>query len=792
MIHILTACSLFFLLILGEPLMLSLRVSEKSDLYLQFTEDDALNALLMLRKFESFCLDNEDLLREDVKSTTVSYCIDYVRRMFCNLIDSRSIAQLNSLGHIGVASKFFFMEKYEMMQGAYDFHFFRGVMAPKQIIDSRFQWRTSVALIVPVECNLHTKNIDDLALLHILLPSIQSSLRDEIRLWTDLSLYLGVPGCCPIHRVTALIKQRIASLGIPFTEVHTITTSDTPPSSCSSPMGDMERSYGSLIAAARADNMEFYFLLQDSLHLATTNWLWIGVSSLMRSDYLPNNQGFGCVIMQGTGRDDDGEGSSSGSCDDEHGDGRQCPTAVVLAKSHVDMFPGTKSVSLGMASPSPPHSQEPTLSPSGSALYWVAITLLDLYSPFLNSALDIDHMLLSVPLGPTDSTASNISEEGGDAVFAIPSDTAHKCTTCPMYTHPIFTEEFPFEMFRARHTVAAWLHQHSPYGPSLVYADSALVYGPEGRMFDWFSAENRVLHGAAVSEGIRLPEEEVFRQVSATEKPHAKVAVITAVFGGYEVRLHRFAEQSVPTDFICFTDMDHKVSSRGWIIDHTPYHLDVSLPTIDTGKYVNSLKNNKHPMNIGKFYKQFFFVIPRMKKYDHVIWIDGSIRLESPHIISSLQRVFSTGHDNGVVAFEHDWRDGSLEKEVRVSGALSKYNSTVFNGIAQPLQDVHSQYQAYVQDGYADAYWRIMRPHRPQYGVWLTCFIGFDMTHPHMLLFLQNWYLQTLMFSTQDQVGLSFVAQMMSGVGMYSLPDRGHVNGTGLVNSWYTKHNHGT
>ncbi len=61
-----------------------------------------------------------------------------------------------------------------------------------------------------------------------------------------------------------------------------------------------------------------------------------------------------------------------------------------------------------------------------------------------------------------------------------------------------------------------------------------------------------------------------------------------------------------------------------------------------------------------------------------------------------------------------------------------------------------------------------------------------------MLLFLQNWYLQTLMFSTQDQVGLSFVAQMMSEVGLYSLPDRERVNGTGLVNSWYTKHNHGT
>ena len=73
-----------------------------------------------------------------------------------------------------------------------------------------------------------------------------------------------------------------------------------------------------------------------------------------------------------------------------------------------------------------------------------------------------------------------------------------------------------------------------------------------------------------------------------------------------------------------------KKNQNGWIIDTTPYHIINNSPLdVDDENYVNSLKNNKHTFNIAKYYKQAFINIPRLKKYDVIIWIDGTIEIKN-------------------------------------------------------------------------------------------------------------------------------------------------------------------
>jgi hypothetical protein len=71
-----------------------------------------------------------------------------------------------------------------------------------------------------------------------------------------------------------------------------------------------------------------------------------------------------------------------------------------------------------------------------------------------------------------------------------------------------------------------------------------------------------------------------------------KICFITAIYGGYETSCKQFVQQTIETDFICFTDNIH-IISNGWTINTTPYHL-LNKSKLDNDTYTNSLCNNKH------------------------------------------------------------------------------------------------------------------------------------------------------------------------------------------------------
>jgi len=259
----------------------------------------------------------------------------------------------------------------------------------------------------------------------------------------------------------------------------------------------------------------------------------------------------------------------------------------------------------------------------------------------------------------------------------------------------------------------------------------------------------------------------------------AKVAFITAILGEYDTECKLFAKQTIDTDFICFTD-NPDIENNGWELDTNPYHFTHPNP-IDTGYYINSITKkppltefyigNRHTFNLAKYYKQSFQQIPRLKEYDVIIWLDGSIEIIDSTVAEYMLELCPK---YSVVSWQHNMRAGRLLWEAHAS-YLPRYLSRDYLGQSQPYQDVIAQYHTYSQEGYDETYWsRVTRKESKgtvnHFGVWATGFIAWDNKNSKVSDFLNLWYLQTLKYTTQDQVGLPKVVQD-TGLIPYTLPD---------------------
>jgi hypothetical protein len=264
-----------------------------------------------------------------------------------------------------------------------------------------------------------------------------------------------------------------------------------------------------------------------------------------------------------------------------------------------------------------------------------------------------------------------------------------------------------------------------------------------------------------------------------------KICFITAIYGNYEATCKKFIKQNIPTDFICFTN-SQKITNNGWIIDTTPYHL-IYKSRIDNNSYVNSIFNNKHTFNIAKYYKQNFYNIPRLKDYEIIVWLDGTIEITNPETSTFILEKIN--NNNNLIVFEH-FRKGRLDDE-RKASHFERYTSTFWFGQSQPYQDIDKQYIEYTKNGYNDIdFWKTLYPSKIQYGLWVTCFLAFDMKKEETVNFLDEWYLQTLKYTTQDQIGFPYVCQKLK-MFPYNLPDENSWGDGHSKTSFYIKHNHG-
>jgi hypothetical protein len=267
----------------------------------------------------------------------------------------------------------------------------------------------------------------------------------------------------------------------------------------------------------------------------------------------------------------------------------------------------------------------------------------------------------------------------------------------------------------------------------------------------------------------------------------SKICFITAIYGNYEASCKKFVEQTVETDFICFTD-NKDIISNGWIINTTPYH-QICKSDLDDDSYINSLCNNQHTFNIAKYYKQSFTKIPILEKYDVIVWLDGTIEIiydkTSEYILNNIYK-------EKIIGWHHEYRYGILGNEVSASKSDGRYSSTNWNNQSQPYQDVYYQYQCYIEDGYNDdTFFKNMISHTPHMGVWVTCFVAFLNKDNDIKNFLDLWYLQTLKYTTQDQIGFPYVCQKTNII-PYTLPNNEIYGEQPHHNTmFYIKHYHG-
>ena len=266
-----------------------------------------------------------------------------------------------------------------------------------------------------------------------------------------------------------------------------------------------------------------------------------------------------------------------------------------------------------------------------------------------------------------------------------------------------------------------------------------------------------------------------------------KICFITAIYGSYEVTCKKFKKQTIDTDFICFTD-NSNIVPNGWTIDTTPYHLN-NKSTMDDDTFINSMCNNKHTFNIAKYYKQSFTNIPILDKYDVIVWLDGTLEVKyektSEYILNNIYK-------EKIIAWGHEYRNGNLAEEVKASQTETpRYSSTEWNGQSQPYQDLKKQYECYLKDGYSDEFFKNLKSHTPNMGVWITCFVAFYQKDKEVKNFLDMWYLQTLKYTTQDQVGFPYVCQKTNLIPL-TLPNN-EIEGPypHRCTKFYSKHAHG-
>jgi len=264
-----------------------------------------------------------------------------------------------------------------------------------------------------------------------------------------------------------------------------------------------------------------------------------------------------------------------------------------------------------------------------------------------------------------------------------------------------------------------------------------------------------------------------------------KIAFITSIYGNYESSCKKYVKQTIPTDFICFTD-NKDIINNEWIIDNNPYHY-TNKSKLDNNSYRNSISNNKHTFNIAKYYKQSFQEIPRLKDYDVVVWLDGTIEITNENVS---KWVMNNIDKHKIIGWNHEHRKGNLKSEV-IASDNERYTSTFWNKQEQPYQDIFQQYESYIRDGYDENYFKQLNSGKEHFGVWVTCFIAFLNKDKDVSNFLNEWYLQTLIHTTQDQISFSYVSQKMNLI-PYTLPDN-DIGGDSphMQTDFYIKHSHG-
>jgi hypothetical protein len=208
-----------------------------------------------------------------------------------------------------------------------------------------------------------------------------------------------------------------------------------------------------------------------------------------------------------------------------------------------------------------------------------------------------------------------------------------------------------------------------------------------------------------------------------------RVCVYTAIYGGYDP-LREQAAQSVPTDFVCFTDSADLTVSPPWIVVHNQDRQ--ALHPRMRAKYFKILSHQVFPN--GTLDRTIVAPALHEDKYDYLIWVDGSVQIKSPTFV---EKIISHIPERGWTMLRHPDRDCIYDE----AGASLREHPTKYGHL--PIVE---QVESYRSEGYPE-----------HNGLMANTIIGRASNDRDLDTINDLWWHENLRWTYQDQLSLPYV-----------------------------------
>ena len=141
--------------------------------------------------------------------------------------------------------------------------------------------------------------------------------------------------------------------------------------------------------------------------------------------------------------------------------------------------------------------------------------------------------------------------------------------------------------------------------------------------------------------------------------------------------------------------------------------------------------------------------------------MDGTIRIKDKTFMGHMKDRADRGQ-NLVVSVHRPARKGLLSLEVENSVRNKKYQGLTGSDFG-PFQNISMQYEQYVLEGFTEkwfeqeSWWPDVKGATPDlYGMFVTCMVLFDLRKKATKTFLDCWWRENILHSTQDQVSFPY------------------------------------
>jgi hypothetical protein len=206
-----------------------------------------------------------------------------------------------------------------------------------------------------------------------------------------------------------------------------------------------------------------------------------------------------------------------------------------------------------------------------------------------------------------------------------------------------------------------------------------------------------------------------------------RACIYTAICGGYD-DLKPQPEQTIPCDFVCFTDEPARFAGAGWRTVPLEWGAADGHPPWLRAKFPKVMPHAAFEEARGVLGE------PGGLRYDYTIWVDASVRILRPELA---ERMIAAAGDTGMALVRHPERD-CVYGEVEASFGPW----TAHKHAGAPLREQAAHYRA---EGYPE-----------RNGLYSGGVVARDMGSERVRAVDEAWWAEILRWSTKDQVSLPY------------------------------------